>query len=169
MMPLQLIPDGFGVDHLELIREQVRSVSAAHECILHCCQMGPKNCQYVWIVWEKCYAVWCTESSRACDPTYIPPSENINSIYVQVMLTEPVVTPLTTPNSVVDDLLDEIAHEGASSNLSPVANAGPDIMIHFPEETSVTLDGTSSTDDQVRQVKGGGGGGNAGTKQVSSK
>lgn len=144
------------MDHLQLIGEHVSTVSVAQECVLKCCQMGPENCQYVWIIWKKCFAVSCSASSaESCEPVLVPPSGGISSIYVRVTLFESVDTAPTTTRDLVGDLIMEGMHDSeGTTDQHPVANAGPDVVIHFPEETSVTLDGTLSTDDKVRRVGG---------------
>lgn len=135
---------------MHLIGEHVTNIGIAQKCVRKCCEMGPENCQYVWIIWKKCFAVSCSSTSAdACEPILVPPSGDVSSIYMRVTVSDSVVTPSTTTQDIVGDLLMEGAQE-EDTDLPPVANAGPDMVIHFPEETSVTLDGTLSTDDKVR-------------------
>lgn len=145
------LSDGFHVDHLKLLAEHVTSATIAEDCIMKCCQMGPERCQYVWIVWKQCYAVACSAGSDACQPAHMS-SAGFNSIYIEVTLSDSTKVPAPTRAS--ENIMERVLEED-SSNQPPIANAGPDVVIHFPEETSVTLDGTLSTDDKVRRGNNG--------------
>lgn len=131
---------------MQLIAKHVTTTTMAQECILKCCQMGPEHCQYVWIAWKECYAVSCSANSNACQPVRVSSLAGFNSIYVGVTLSD------STSARGVSDLVREKVNDGDSANQPPVANAGPDVVIHFPVETSVTLDGTLSTDDKVSRT-----------------
>lgn len=139
--------NGFEVDHMQLLLERVDTGGSAQECVLKCCELGSEICQYVWIVWSQCFAVSCTPTSSACAPIKMP-TLSFNSIYFRV--TSPGTTGgLSSQIPSLDDRLFEFeGREGVSTNRPPVANAGPDVTIAYPKETSVTLDGTSSTDDE---------------------
>lgn len=145
--------DGFEVDHMQLLLERVDTGGSAQECVLKCCELGSEICQYVWIVWSQCFAVSCTPTSSACAPIKMP-TLSFNSIYFRV--TSPgTIGGLSSQIPSLDDRLFEFeGREGVSTNRPPVANAGPDVTIAYPKETSVTLDGTSSTDDEVSPVTG---------------
>lgn len=73
---------------------------------------------------------------------------DFDSIYVQVTLSGSADT-----GEVSVPVSDRVftGREGEPTDQPPVANGGPDMVIHYPEESSVTLDGTLSTDDKVRQ------------------
>ena len=61
------------------------SNSLARNCILRCCNLGPQACQYIWIIWGRCYAVSCNPDTAAdCQPKQLPFVSQFDSIYFQM-------------------------------------------------------------------------------------
>ena len=55
------------------------------QCLRECCALGPQQCQYLWFLRTKCYAVACDSYSTNCNPVRlpagVPPSA---SIYIRI-------------------------------------------------------------------------------------
>ena len=105
----------------------------------------------MWIVKSQCFAVACNPGSSACDPEKISDSVNLNSIYFPVTMTKHSSVGVAIPHGNDDDggAPGDSADSANSADSAPVANAGPDVNITFPDKTSVILDGGLSTDDKV--------------------
>lgn len=129
----------------------------------------------MWIIWGSCFAVACQSGSDMCDPITLPSSSSIASIYVHMLFQDlPVVAPVSpgrervVPYPVhtdedkregdmtdrggsdrVDSKMGGVTSKlGGVSNSLPIANAGEDVVIVFPENT-VKLYGNRSTDGKV--------------------
>lgn len=131
---------GFKVDHIVELGE-INSETVTEDCLWKCCKLGHQNCQYIWIIWNQCFAISCNAESNACDSVELPFS-TINSIYISMY---------TPPTEEREGVTSSPNWTGENSNvvdLPPVANAGMDVTIHLPNNT-VTLNGNKSTDDKV--------------------
>ena len=83
------VPKGFatnGPDGLESVLlllegpEMVRS-----QCLQKCCELGPQQCQYLWLIRTKCFAVACSSFSTNCDPQALPANvPAYTSTYVKI-------------------------------------------------------------------------------------
>lgn len=154
------------MEHMQVLGEATALDNVEENCILKCCELGPEDCQYVWIIWSRCYAVSCTENPSDCQPMQVPHLTQFETIYFQISWSEHRPQQHSGREGVgghrgsVDvnpslDVLD-VSEGGTSSSgpsgadsAPPVANAGPDVIITYPEETTVTLNGSLSTDDKV--------------------
>lgn len=143
---------------------------AIDSCITKCCELGPTHCQYIWVIAGICSAVSCNDGSLDCDPINLPPTASVNSIYVRMMhgannwsLRKHGKLPInpyetTTKHSSREGVGYSPDRVGGISTRPPysvdnlgvrlVANAGPDVIIRYPE-SSVVLFGNASTNDVV--------------------
>ncbi len=48
----------------------LKNVQNERECVSFCCQLGPGECQYVWILEGQCYAVVCDLNPSNCEPEF---------------------------------------------------------------------------------------------------
>ena len=174
------------------------TVHLATDCVLKCCELGPEQCQYVWILWKRCYAVSCSHQSAECQPMEIPFVTDFDSIYFQVNWSSGEPVPPTElghegagGREGVQDPEEAGGHEGVqdpegagghegvqdpegaggreggteepegvenhggregelgdagvTGQVPPLANAGPDVTITYPDQTSVILTGSQSS------------------------
>ncbi len=174
--------------------------TSIEKIVVECCQLGSEKCQYLWIYGDDCYAVSCTTTPQACEPTHQQRDQaTTTSIYVKIehnsnILKEwntrndisneadkhptrpnptrpnpPPATPLT-PSPAIPPNAPPATPPNAppatppnappatpsnapppSSDVPPVADAGPDRTIRLPEN-SVTLLGDKSYDDKVSLI-----------------
>lgn len=134
------------MDNVHLLEDKLTE-NFAESCVSKCCQMGPENCQYLWIVLKYCYAVSCDSGSVDCEPIELPDSSSLDSIYFPVTLDTGDLDS-TGGGGIGVGNSDGMGTEGVITDLAPVANAGPDVTILYPKN-SVTLNASLSTDDQV--------------------
>ena len=168
---------GLKVDGIEVLArgKAGQPTVSAEYCISQCCQLGPDDCQYMWVIWGSCFAVSCQSESDSCDPVPLkssslyPSFSNIESVYVEMLFhnkssTRPTPTERTFGslqgeedrtelNGVEQDGAadqDIVTVDGAVDAL-PVARAGGDVLVVLPQ-TTATLYGNRSTDDKVKDV-----------------
>ena len=130
---------------------QATTMDLMYKCVYNCCQLGPEACQYLWVIKEHCYSISCPpNSSHACDPVNMPFPSEMGSIYVAVDFSANQLATNSKGNTHHEDNHhhEELGNDSENTDLPPVANAGPDVIIIFPENT-VTLYGNGSTDDKV--------------------
>lgn len=81
-------------EHLTLSGEK----NVAVECSIACCELGPRKCQYAWILENECIAVACSkEHADKC----LPGNMGVKaSIYVSMSYTAPSVTTVAAATAI---------------------------------------------------------------------
>ena len=58
----------------------------AQECVEKCCDMGPKQCQYIWVFKNSCFAVSCSvEVANLCEPQLAMNKDATQSSYYEIV------------------------------------------------------------------------------------
>ena len=138
------------VDHLKALGTAI----SAEECLSRCCDLGQKQCQYLWVFKEACFSVGCgRDNSLGCQPHLLPIGVKIDSIYVEMQYVA-IETDLDDVEEILDNqLVDKNRDKGSKDGVNekghpPVADAGGNMTVQLPVDV-VHLYGNGSKSDQV--------------------
>ncbi len=150
------------MDSIEVIskHEDDGSPVSLKYCYSQCCKLGPALCQYMWIVWNSCFAVSCGTYPDECRPIPLESSHlysiALSSLYVKITY----ITNSTSSENGERTLGAKatpkknggtVTSRKVEVDASPVAQAGEDVFVVLPQ-TSVWLYGNGSTANKVRRI-----------------
>ena len=137
------------VDHLKSLGTAI----TAEDCLSLCCNLGQKQCQYLWVFKEACFSVGCDNGNIGCLPQLLPIGVKVDSIYVEMQYVA-----METDLDGVEELLDSQLvdkdrnknnKDGINEKEHPlVADAGGDVTVRLPVDM-MHLYGNASKSDHV--------------------